>query len=596
MAKDAIRMTDGSFDWSGGVDSSKVTTIQSTLTPNGLRRDQLSWLNNATVRRGGILQRTGWQPNGRVADGTELFQGGFLYEPKDGSNPYFIIGIGGRILQYIPDTAVLTDLSAMFGEYHPANVDKFFFAQGEEFLVIQAGDLITLPLFWDGAILRRSIGVNIAATPGQPGISEIPSAGAMVYHRGRLWYAQGRNVNAGDIILGASGTAAYSFRDAILNVTENPLCVGGDGFAVPTNAGNIRALAYTANINTQLGQGPLYIFTRKSIYQLDVPVTRADWIAANADQPPVMTVVQINNGSVNDRSIAAVNGDLFYQSLEPAVRSLTSAVRNFQQWGNKPISNNEERALQFNDRALMRFASGIQFDNRMLQAILPKQVGCGVVHQAILPLDFDIINSLDTDLPPSWEGMYEGLKVLQLFSGDFSGLERAFAAMVSDLDGSINVWELTRSSRTENGDDRVTWQVEFPAFTWGHEFDLKELDGLEMWMDKVFGEVHMQFFYRQDADPCWKLWFDTSFCSARNCEEDVNNPVCYPISPSFHEGYRFPIVAPKPKAACDSMSIRPTNIGFQFQLKVVIKGWCRIRGLILYALPVERGMYERLSC
>jgi hypothetical protein len=40
--------------FSGGCDSNKPSTIQSDLTPNGLRRDQLSWMGNCTVRLGGI--------------------------------------------------------------------------------------------------------------------------------------------------------------------------------------------------------------------------------------------------------------------------------------------------------------------------------------------------------------------------------------------------------------------------------------------------------------------------------------------------------------------------------------------------------------
>jgi hypothetical protein len=105
----------------------------------------------------------------------------------------------------------------------------------------------------------------------------------MVYYQGRIWYAQGRIYTAGDIVGGPSGTLANQFKDSILKVTENPLALGGDGFAVPSTAGDIRALSYSANLDTSLGQGPLYIFTRRQVYQLSVPVTRADWIAATSN-------------------------------------------------------------------------------------------------------------------------------------------------------------------------------------------------------------------------------------------------------------------------------------------------------------------------
>jgi hypothetical protein len=44
------------------------------------------------------------------------------------------------------------------------------------------------------------------------------------------------------------------------------------------------------------------------------------------------------------------------------------------------------------------------------------------------------------------------------------------------------------------------------------------------------------------------------------------------------------------------MGVRPTTIGYQFQVRVVIKGWCRVRGLILYALPREKPQYQGVSC
>jgi len=50
----AETIVDGSLDFSGGVDSIKVTTIQSQQNPNGLGRNELAWLDNAGVRDGGI--------------------------------------------------------------------------------------------------------------------------------------------------------------------------------------------------------------------------------------------------------------------------------------------------------------------------------------------------------------------------------------------------------------------------------------------------------------------------------------------------------------------------------------------------------------
>ena len=615
-----VYLPDGSFSWDGGVDSSLVTTLKTALNTGGLGRNQLAWLNNATVRGGGVLQRTGWQPLLKLLP-SGYWQGGFIYEP-DSANPYLVCSISGVIYSALLEPPfTVTDLTGgnplLQNPGDPHIAEMAWFVQGENYLVIQAGDFFTsptptLPLFWDGVFLRRSIGITTATPAGYlPHINEIPAGTAMDYYQGRIWYSQARQVSAGDMVGGPSGTAINHFRDSILSVTENPLVLGGDGFTVPTNSGNIRAIKHAANLNATLGEGQLYIFTRKVIYSLTVPVTRTDWINASATNQPVMNVVQLVNGAVNDRSVVAVNGDLFYQALEPSIRSLQVSVRNFGQWGNLPISQNELRALEQNDRGLMRFSSGIQFDNRMLQLVLPTLAadGVNIIHQAVLPLDFDIVSNLSTQgptnvagtsaiVPPVWEGAYDGLRFLQLFEGEFGGLHRAFAVVISEVDGFIDIWELTVASRTENGDQRVLWAMETAAFTWqtsGLEVKLKQLKGGEIWVDKVFGTVDMDVYYREDADPCWRFWMHTQFCAARNCQETEPVTACYPPA-GFREGYRFPIVFPEPKAACDSMGVRPTTIGYQFQVKVLIKGWCRVRGLLMYAIPHTDPQYHGVAC
>lgn len=601
--QNGVTMADGAVDFSGGVNSIKTTTIESPNNPNGLARNELAWLDNATVRDGGITQRTGWQYLGTIHDSSAIYQRGYMYEP-DFANPYLVLAIGGQLYSVnsaLPGQApVIVNLSAAGpGLSMPPTAPQAFFAQGEQFLIWQAGDNVTLPVFYDGVKLRRSKGItNPVVAPGTPGVNEIPAATAMDYFMGRIWYAQGRTYSAGDIVRGPSGTAAYNRRDSILEVTENPLVVGGDGFTVPTNAGNIRALAHSANLDTSLGQGNLFIGTPRAWYSLNVPVTRADWIAANNNNQPRQTVVQLVNGPVGDGSVVAVNGDLFYQSLEPGIRSLISATRYFNQWGNTSLSAKEQRLLQFNDRALLHMSSGCVYSNRLLMTALPIQKPQGVVHQAIVPLDFIPLSSFGPEHQPVWEGMYEGLDVMQLFSGNFGGLERAFAVVLARKDSSIQLWELTDFQRDDfsaQGESRVTWIIEWPAFTWGQEFLIKKLVSAELWVDKIYGEVVFSMDYRPDADVCYHPWHSWKICSAKNSCEDVFQPHCYPLT-TYREGYRPPFTLPKPQEKCAPSSGRPLNIGCQFQPRLTIKGWCRIRGLLLHAEAVEQKLYHNLTC
>ncbi len=592
-----LRLVTGQLDFSEGVNSGRVTTIASPSLPQGIKPNQLAWGTNITVRGGGVRSRTGFKPLVQGANWSGLYQGGYIYEP-DFDNPYLILQIGGHIYQVRVDSDnSVHDLSKQFNLTQPPTVDQAFMRQGEIFLLMQAGDFTTNPLFWDGTTLKRSKGFIGAGNP----LNQIPPAGPMDYYQDRLWYAIGRRFIAGDIVGGPSGSAPFQKRDSILNVTENPIATAGDFFTVPSNAGNIRALWHPAELDTALGQGQLMIGTRKSIYRLNVPVTRADWIATTDPNRPFQTVAQIRWGPVGDRSVVQVNGDTFYQTLEPGIRSFVYAVRYFQQWGNTPLSRNENRVLAFNDRSLLRFSSGIEFDNRLLQTALPYQTPVGVAHRGLLPLDFDLLNEIVDHEPPAWEGMLEGVQVLQLFEGDFGGLQRAFAVVVSDLSKQIEVWEITNSDRFDkmvgNDGNRINWFIETPSYTWGDPFKLKELETMELWFDKIFGTVDIRVQYRPDQWPCWIDWHEFTECTAKSCEEDLDSVSCpaYPSQP-FCEDFRATKTLPKPKPLCIKSSKRPSTQFYQCQFRINVRGWMRLRGLLAYALPREQPPFQGLAC
>lgn len=702
----SIAARDGSSSFGSGVNSIATTTLSGPQSLDGLKRTELAWLINGTVRDSGITQRSGWLRVGLIYGNDGLFQGSWIYEPI-GAFPYAIWVVSGHVLKVDLDTAAVVDLSVQFGLYLNPTEPFAYYVQAEEFAVIQAGDFgkggpvipgvtdadgNTLPLFYDGVTLRRSNGItgnvgqpsapvytitttNFFVVPGVGGttglltadtdgivagtytmratggqfdigtfvvsnivantsfdittvssdwighnfppfeyrftdttvptpvlINEIPAATAMSYYQYRIFYAQDRIVSAGDIVYGSSGTAAYGFRDSVLKVTENPLAIGGDGFAIPTQSGTIRGLAYGANIDTSVGQGRLFIFTTKAVYALQVPVTRDDWINAGANNTPLMVVVQLNNGSVNDRSIVAVNGDLFYQSLEPGIRSLNQSSRLFTQWANMPLSANINRILQFNDRSILRAASGIFFSNRVIQTALPRQTLQGIVHDAIVPLDVMPSSSFGQFRQPNWEGSQEGTAIFQMSTADFGGRERAFAAVRSE-DGSIELWELSTAEKFDYALEpseetrRVKWQVETPAWTFadtiGQE-NLKKLVSAEFSIDRLTGTVEFEVEYRPDSASCWIPWMQWTECNAKNTAEIAGVPPGYPVP--LGACYRATMVLPRPPETCADCGIgRPAYIAFMFQLRITMRGFCRLRGIWVHAESVERSQYPAKS-
>lgn len=608
MANADMRVTDGQISWAGGINSDVVRT-KKLEGMDGVNPNQLAWGSNLTVRGGGIGVRNTLHPLIQNGPWSGQFQGGYVYQPDFG-DPIHIVVIGGRVYRIRTDTDnSVTDLSAKFpGMTMPANIETLYFAQAECFLVIGAGDGVTKPLFYDFGVqgpggrlesLRRSNGF---ISPGNPA-NEIPAAGPMDYYQQRLWYAFGRNYAAGDIVLNlTSGTAAFGFRDSVLKVTENAVASGGDAFIVPTQAGNIRALAHASNLDSPLGETNLFIFTLRAVYACSAPITRDDWTAATLALMPLQKVALNKGGTYSQRSVVAVNGDLFFVGPPNGdIRSIQTAVRNFGQWGYVPLSTNENRVLVSNDRSLLHASTGIQFDNRLLEGSMPVQTPVGVGFKTIIPLDFDVISTFEERKPPAWEGIWDisgGPYVLQLLEGTFGGRERGFAFVWSVLHSQIELWEIREDLRFDGNGNRVVRNIEFPAYPHKNPFALKELETGEMWIDKLLGTVDFELYYRPDSYACWIPWWTFQLCAAKDCTEDVDNPCPdngYPKELKCEQD-AIPIAFPKPPfPPCVKQNQRPANLGYQFQARLVIRGWCRVRGFLLHAIPREKRPFEGID-
>jgi hypothetical protein len=582
------RISDGQTSFEGGVDSGKTPTIATEATPTGLKRNQLAWAFNASMRGGGVGCRTGFRKieldfggDQSLQDAFELglFQGASMYDP-DAGFPYIVASISGRFFIIHTDSDNTVVEITIPGDPNPATERHAWFCQAEEFLVIQDG--VSVPLVWNGAVLQRVTAMLAAPV--------VPIGTCMDYYMGRLWVCTGqREYVAGDIVGGPNGTAPYDFRDSVLKFLENAYLAGGGAFRVPAHAGDIVALRHTANLDTSLGEGQLFVFTRTMVFATAVPVTRAAW---QATTEPLQRVAQIKYGATSQESVVHVNGDLFYRAPD-GIRSLFMSIRNFGQWGNLPISSNVNRVVQREDRSLHRYASAIEFDNKMWQLCYPVNTNQGATFNGILMLDYDLISNMQEKVAPAWEGMVSGLNFLRILEADYGGEDRAFTLALQG--GSIECWEITTSDRWDNIDGRIQWAFETPAYNWGTPFTLKKLMGLELWIDKLFGPVDFEVWYRPDQYPCWQQWHTWQECVVRNPCEDPDEPDCY-VMDNYRESYRATVNLPQPPDTCTGSSRRPFRFGYQFQVMVRITGWCRIRGLIVHAEPIQTQNYENIVC
>lgn len=408
-----------------------------------------------------------------------------------------------------------------------------------------------------GAIPTGSPGGDILSVP------EIPACRMGAYGMGRNAFSHidGISFDYGDIVGGAAGTQANSFRDSVLKMTESTFQSGGGSFRLPGSGDIITSMVFGANLDVSLGQGPLQVGTANSMFTCTVAFDRSTWATTTN---PILTEALIGNGPQGQWSTTLVNSDIFFRSSEGEA-SLVQARRDFFSWGNVPISQEMRPVYDADNQTLLQYGSKVDFDNRALETVNPVSSAQGIYHDKLVSMSFDTISNLRTKLPPVYEGTWEGLNILQTLTGNINGRNRCFAFVLNTTSNKIELYEILRQATTtvnDNGTDRITWQFDTPIV---FNKDIKGLNELvrlmagEIYTKDVQGTVDVEVQYRPDFNPAWTSW-----------RRWTMTPATWKPRIGFGE--------PSDSDCEQGGGGRKMRVGYFFQLRFIITGHCKVMG------------------
>lgn len=432
-------------------------------------------------------------------------------------------------------------------------------------------------------------------------VPQFPVGRMGAYGRGRVWMvlADGVRFIAGDIVGGPSGTKALNFRDAILNITENSYLTGGGAFRVPGSIGDIRAMIFTAQPDTSLGQGPLEIFTATHVFSCNAPVDRLTWQSLTN---PILTETVIANGALGQNSTFQVNSDVYYRAVD-GWRSLILARRDFEEWYNTPISREVDRVLALDNQSLLSFGTGCFFDNRPLMGISPISTPNGVYHKGMIVINTDLVSKLKNKLYPCYDGVWPGMNIFGIMIGQFSLVQRCYQFVYNSVLTTLELWELLPDDPNDignnpsaiiadnNGQDAIQWWFESASLRFRESNDNRTYKALidgEIFVDNLVGRVDFEVFWKPDQYPCWTLWHSWSECATKNTSAPTDN-----TKPQFRPrmGLGTPTIT-----ACDPSTNRPLREGYTFQIKVVITGQCEFLGFRCAATIQPEPTFAPKAC
>jgi hypothetical protein len=550
-----------------------TVTVRSNGFPAALPNTTFSVLNNFDIP-------SGYDGTKAVPD-TKTFT---LTTPFIGApNDHVVLGLGSV-------TPVYGQVTVIAGPIVTVRFDLKLVPTGNLGLVTAGGGTG----FYNSNVFKVAAGTNFinlepGATP--PLIPQLPAGRMGAYGQGRnvMSLPDGKQFIYSDIVGGASGTKALQFRDAVLNTTENAFLVGGGTFTIPGSVGDIRAMVFPAVLDVSLGQGPLQIHTPTHVFSCAVPVDRLTWQNL---QNPILTPPLIGAGGLGQNSTILCNGDVFFRSLV-GIQTVILARRDFQTWGNVPISREMQRVMKDDDQNLLPYSSAINFDNRMLMTIKPTSTTQGVYHQGLVALNFDPISTIRGKLPSVYDGAWTGLNSLQLITGEFQLVNKAFAFNLNTVLGQIELYEILPSANEtvlhDNGTNPIPWFFESSTlFNYDDksptERVYKRLLNGEIYVDDLQGTVNFQVFFKPDSWPCWVPWISWTECATMTADN---------AKPQFRPrmGLGEPSAFP-----CDESTNRPLREGFSFQVKCVVTGHCTFMGGRFVIAEIPQPLFPAPDC
>lgn len=430
----------------------------------------------------------------------------------------------------------------------------------------------------DGAtsIFLTNINAPAGVIPAGATINELPElpVGRMgAYGLGRNWMSlpDGASYIGSDIVGSSSGSPAEKFRDSVLNITENNYLSGGGVFRIPVSGQQINAMRFPATLDSSLGQGPLQVLTQNMVFSCNAPVQRSTWQDLTN---PIQTQSLIGGGALAQESTVAVNGDLWFRSID-GIRSLKLARQDFfTSYGNTPQSVEMNRTILADDKRLLAYGSAKVFDNRLLMTAAPAQAGGGVYHTSLIALNLDPISSLREKTPPVYDGVWQNRNILALVVGTFNSVERCFAFIYDTTALTIGLTEIIPSETSvifDDDSDRIRSSYESPALFYQPDTATRELlrlDDGEIIIKDLVGDVRFDVYYRPDYDQNWHSWHSWEVTDTPSWQPRMGLG-----SPDYKQG--------------DTETGRPFAVGYSFQVKVVITGSCRVLGMNFYAVTQE---------
>lgn len=537
--------------------------VSSAVAPELLPQSQFAWGQNIAIRGGKPHARPPFLE--RLVLPSGLHQSSAYFGVQGGM---IVANIQGRIYRIRVGVNTFSYEEIPLGFINSGIIKQTWQQQTIESLVIQDGQ--STPIIYNGSIARRAAS------------NEVPRGTSMAYGNGRLWVAiNEKELVAGDIRTRTPGSE--------LKFTETNYLSGGGSLYFPRGITGLEFIPVTGAADF----GTLIVFGRDYAESIRADVTSRDMWPQMAG---FVTNVFRDIGCAGDWSIAQVNQDLYWRDSHGDIRSLANAISTNNSPGSTPISREVQRIVDFDSDQLLPWVSSIYFDNRLLMTASPYlNVSTGVSFKDIVSLDFSPISTMQLKASPAYDGTWTGIPgVAALVTGQFNGQNRAFA-ISSDQGGVNRLWEImTRGVQdvaltcgSSIMDSPIVSSIEYPSINFGLQKERKRLERCDVWLSEIDGELDIKAYWRTDNAQQWTRWDEVTTCAKTSDPATTEPHVWKNLLPEQRPQIKSFTIPD----GIDAVTRYGIQIGFEFQIRLVIQGKYQVEKMMLYATPLPDPDY-----
>jgi hypothetical protein len=463
------------------------------LAPADLAKGYFHQAVNVAVRGGQVRTRPRLETRA-VLQGIGAFQGAAVYSRDSGDR--LVYGRGGRVRVLNLATGDDVEVAQL-----SSTAPKFFFCQADRYLIVQ--DRVSRPAILDGGTLLRYAAGYIDAGP-----NEVYTGGVMAYGHGRIFLSPTflHTINGaptdqtGRPYWVAGSILTPSDPENVLLFEETQYLNGGTANALPFENGFVQALHFFQNIASGTGVGPLLVFGKRGVSAVSVNVPRDSWFTADFSQ-----VLYLGPGTVSPRSIAPVNNDLVFRSLD-GIRSVRLTAQSASSNSSAPLAvvpMSHEVSHRLSEIGVEDLAevSGAFADNRYLMTSNRTASG----FQSLVSLDTSPVSAFGSSSSPAYDDIWVSVPFLEVLSATAANGLPEHLVVVS-RNGNLELAGFSETAIKDFDDAVPTSRVYFPATAGSGSQSLEDMvrfQALHVTLRDVKGPLRIRAYYRADEYPYW---------------------------------------------------------------------------------------------